>query len=109
LTLYNTKDQKVCFKVKTTAPKRYVVRPNTGFIPAHAQVEIQGESSRLLRSAHSASPRLHNTASLRMSPRMLRSRLVEDFRDFSFRASRALHARALCSLSSYAAVRTVLI
>ncbi|XP_076338179.1 vesicle-associated membrane protein-associated protein A-like [Tachypleus tridentatus] len=32
LSLYNPSERRVCFKVKTTAPKRYCVRPNSGFI-----------------------------------------------------------------------------
>ncbi|XP_076358361.1 vesicle-associated membrane protein-associated protein A-like isoform X1 [Tachypleus tridentatus] len=32
LKLYNPSEHRVCFKVKTTAPKRYCVRPNSGFI-----------------------------------------------------------------------------
>jgi len=42
LKLQNTlKDQSVAFKVKTTAPKRYCVRPNTGLIPPFTTVEVQ--------------------------------------------------------------------
>lgn len=36
LRLTNPADQRVCFKVKTTAPKRYCVRPNNGIVdPGH--------------------------------------------------------------------------
>lgn len=36
LTLTNPSDKFVCFKVKTTAPKQYCVRPNSGVILPHA-------------------------------------------------------------------------
>lgn len=32
LRLRNPSDKRVCFKVKTTAPRRYCVRPNSGFL-----------------------------------------------------------------------------
>ncbi|OQR66140.1 vesicle-associated membrane protein/synaptobrevin-binding protein-like, partial [Tropilaelaps mercedesae] len=35
LQLTNPSDKRVCFKVKTTAPKRYCVRPNCGVIEPH--------------------------------------------------------------------------
>ncbi|VDN23581.1 unnamed protein product [Gongylonema pulchrum] len=38
--LTNTADRQVCFKVKTTAPKQYCVRPNSGFIEAGETVEV---------------------------------------------------------------------
>lgn len=41
LILENVAGRYVSYKVKTTAPKRYVVRPNTGIIPPHESVEIQ--------------------------------------------------------------------
>uniref|UniRef100_A0A8D0CPH5 Vesicle-associated membrane protein-associated protein A n=1 Tax=Sander lucioperca TaxID=283035 RepID=A0A8D0CPH5_SANLU len=40
LKLKNPSDKKVCFKVKTTAPRRYCVRPNSGVIDAGATVII---------------------------------------------------------------------
>jgi len=40
LTLINTSDDLLAFKVKTTAPKRYCVRPNTGFLPPKEKVEV---------------------------------------------------------------------
>ncbi|XP_029380125.1 VAMP (vesicle-associated membrane protein)-associated protein A, like [Echeneis naucrates] len=40
LKLKNPSDRKVCFKVKTTAPRRYCVRPNSGVIDAGASVNI---------------------------------------------------------------------
>ncbi|XP_042185108.1 vesicle-associated membrane protein-associated protein A isoform X2 [Oncorhynchus tshawytscha] len=40
LKLKNPSDRRVCFKVKTTAPKRYCVRPNNGIIDAGATVTI---------------------------------------------------------------------
>ncbi|XP_036377707.1 vesicle-associated membrane protein-associated protein A-like [Megalops cyprinoides] len=40
LKLKNPADRKVCFKVKTTAPRRYCVRPNSGLIDAGATVTV---------------------------------------------------------------------
>jgi len=40
LKLTNPTDKKVCFKVKTTAPKRYCVRPNSGIIDGQGVVEV---------------------------------------------------------------------
>ncbi|CAI4221210.1 unnamed protein product [Auanema sp. JU1783] len=33
ITLRNPSDRPICFKVKTTAPKQYCVRPNSGVVP----------------------------------------------------------------------------
>lgn len=38
--LTNPSDRKVCFKIKTTAPKRYCVKPNSGVIEAKQTVQI---------------------------------------------------------------------
>jgi len=40
LKLTNPSDKQVCFKVKTTAPKQYCVRPNSGLIPANGTVNV---------------------------------------------------------------------
>ncbi|KAK7878030.1 hypothetical protein WMY93_031311 [Mugilogobius chulae] len=40
LKLSNPSEKKVCFKVKTTAPRRYCVRPNSGVIEAGGSVNI---------------------------------------------------------------------
>ncbi|KAI7792516.1 vesicle-associated membrane protein-associated protein A [Triplophysa rosa] len=40
LKLKNPSDRRVCFKVKTTAPRRYCVRPNSGIIDPGATVTI---------------------------------------------------------------------
>lgn len=40
LKLRNPSDRRVCFKVKTTAPRRYCVRPNSGLIDPGATVTI---------------------------------------------------------------------
>lgn len=44
LKLRNPSDKKVCFKVKTTAPRRYCVRPNSGSIDPGTSVIISGET-----------------------------------------------------------------
>lgn len=40
MTLKNPSDRKVCFKIKTTAPKRYCVKPNSGVIDPKETVTI---------------------------------------------------------------------
>lgn len=40
LELKNPSDLRVCFKVKTTAPKRYCVRPNSGIVEPSKDVKI---------------------------------------------------------------------
>jgi len=40
LKLSNPTERKICFKVKTTAPKRYCVRPNSGVVDPKAAVEV---------------------------------------------------------------------
>ncbi|OCT76641.1 hypothetical protein XELAEV_18031845mg [Xenopus laevis] len=40
LKLRNPSDKKVCFKVKTTAPRRYCVRPNSGTIDPGSTVTV---------------------------------------------------------------------
>jgi len=38
--LTNPSEKPFCFKVKTTAPKQYCVRPNSGLIPAHGTISV---------------------------------------------------------------------
>lgn len=41
LTIYNTSsDSPIAFKVKTTAPKQYCVRPNSGKIPPNGSIQV---------------------------------------------------------------------
>ncbi|XP_041102110.1 vesicle-associated membrane protein-associated protein A-like [Polyodon spathula] len=40
LKLKNPSDRKVCFKVKTTAPRRYCVRPNSGMIEPGSYITV---------------------------------------------------------------------
>lgn len=47
LVLANPSQKKVCFKVKTTAPKRYCVRPNSGILEAGGRVTVAGDVSLL--------------------------------------------------------------
>ena len=44
LKLTNPSEKKVCFKVKTTAPKRYCVRPNSGILDPKNSVTVSGKS-----------------------------------------------------------------
>ena len=46
LRLSNPSDKRVLFKVKTTAPKSYCVRPNSGIIAQGATQEVDGEGKR---------------------------------------------------------------
>ncbi|KTG33411.1 hypothetical protein cypCar_00025877, partial [Cyprinus carpio] len=43
LKLANPTDRSVCFKVKTTAPRRYCVRPNSGVIDAGTSINVSVE------------------------------------------------------------------
>ena len=43
LKLRNPSDRKVCFKVKTTVPRRYCVRPNSGIIDPGSSVIVSGK------------------------------------------------------------------
>lgn len=56
LKLTNPTEKKVCFKVKTTAPKRYCVRPNSGFVEPNGVVEVAGKfnslTSQLIKSIY---------------------------------------------------------
>jgi len=38
--LKNPSDKKVCFKIKTTAPKKYCVKPNSGVVDPNTEVSI---------------------------------------------------------------------
>jgi hypothetical protein len=40
LRLQNQTSKNVAFKVKTTSPKKYCVRPNTGVVPPNASIEV---------------------------------------------------------------------
>jgi len=40
MTLTNPSERKVCFKIKTTAPKRYCVKPNSGVIDPREEIKI---------------------------------------------------------------------
>ena len=48
MTLTNPSERKVCFKIKTTAPKRYCVKPNSGVIDPSDTVQIAGMSKYIL-------------------------------------------------------------
>lgn len=42
LKLSNSGNERLAYKIKTTAPKRYCVKPNSGFLDAHALASVQG-------------------------------------------------------------------
>ena len=45
LKLNNGGNERLAYKIKTTAPKRYCVKPNSGFLDAHANASVQGKIS----------------------------------------------------------------
>ena len=48
LTLINPTTKPVAFKVKTTAPRHYCVKPNCGIVPANDNVHVGGKLILLL-------------------------------------------------------------
>jgi hypothetical protein len=61
LLIHNPNPQPVAFKVKTTAPKQYCVRPNQGRVEPGENVEVQSKSTdpggrKLGRAASSGRP-----------------------------------------------------
>ena len=52
MTLKNPSDRKVCFKIKTTAPKRYCVKPNSGVIDPRETVQIAGNNQIIYCNKH---------------------------------------------------------
>jgi hypothetical protein len=46
LNITNPNSHDIAFKVKTTAPKLYCVRPNAGVVPAGQSLEVQGKQKR---------------------------------------------------------------
>ncbi|KAF9607444.1 hypothetical protein IFM89_035582 [Coptis chinensis] len=47
--LYNKCDQYIAFKVKTTSPKKYCVRPNTGIIHPKSTCDFTGDLTKLTK------------------------------------------------------------
>jgi hypothetical protein len=43
LNITNPNGHDIAFKVKTTAPKLYCVRPNAGVVPSGQSLEVQGK------------------------------------------------------------------
>ncbi|UJR28551.1 hypothetical protein I4U23_009786 [Adineta vaga] len=41
LKLSNSGNERLAYKIKTTAPKRYCVKPNSGFLDAHSTASVQ--------------------------------------------------------------------
>jgi hypothetical protein len=52
--LSNPSDDAVAFKIRTTAPKRYCVRPNIGIVPAKDKIEIQGTVHEIFKPLESS-------------------------------------------------------
>lgn len=43
LKLSNTGNDRLAYKIKTTAPKRYCVKPNSGFLDPNINASVQGK------------------------------------------------------------------
>lgn len=56
LSLTNPTDEKMAFKVKTTSPKMYCVRPSSGFVEAKSNLQVQ-----VIRQAQKEIPALGDT------------------------------------------------
>ena len=56
LTLKNDSDAKVAYQVKTTAPKRYCVRPNAGVLGPKETINVEGSRSDAFREPWLACP-----------------------------------------------------
>jgi len=50
LKLSNSKNERLAYKIKTTAPKRYCVKPNSGFLDGHATANIQGKLNKRIQN-----------------------------------------------------------
>jgi hypothetical protein len=47
--LTNPSEKKICFKIKTTAPKKYCVRPNSGVLEAKGMIDVAGKLKSIIR------------------------------------------------------------
>lgn len=45
LTIRNPTSKRVAFKIKTTAPKRYCVKPNSGVLDSEQNMKVNGKNS----------------------------------------------------------------
>lgn len=45
--LKNPTEHAILFKIKTTAPKRYCVRPNSGLLEANQSLEVASKQNKL--------------------------------------------------------------
>lgn len=45
LKLANSGNERLAYKIKTTAPKRYCVKPNSGYLDANTTANIQGRKT----------------------------------------------------------------
>lgn len=59
--LKNPTDQPILFKIKTTAPKRYCVRPNSGLLEAHSSLEVGSKSWQIIFRPVSTEQSRHHT------------------------------------------------
>lgn len=46
LKLKNPTNNKICFKIKTTAPKKYCVRPNCGTLNPKQKLDVAGKPNK---------------------------------------------------------------
>ena len=47
--LTNPSETKVCFKIKTTAPKKYCVRPNSGVLDVKGVTDVAGKLKSIIK------------------------------------------------------------
>ena len=64
----------VCFKVKTTAPRRYYVRPNAARLRANSSDQVEGEPSPVPRRGHSRDARRSISALLLLTVALTHTR-----------------------------------
>lgn len=75
LRLYNSGTEHTAFKVKTTAPKKYCVRPNAGVIPPGKHVEVHV----IPQTTKGADPTLQNDLAGKCKDKfMIQSTTVQD-------------------------------
>ena len=60
MTLKNPSERKVCFKITTTAPKRYCVKPNSGVIDPKEVVQIAGMPEFLVKISDANFKKFHD-------------------------------------------------
>lgn len=73
LTLRNPSNDKVAFKVKTTAPKLYCVSPKAGVVSAYESLDVQGKSEVVLLARLIFMPSLYSDDSTQQGRNPIRA------------------------------------